>query len=58
MKDIIQLSDTLYEASKSIRILRNISWDAKVSRAFFANKAQKLPTVEYPKTQSGESLGK
>ncbi len=55
MKDIIQLSDTLYEASKSIRILRNISWDAKVSQEFFANKAQKLPQVEYPKVDVSET---
>lgn len=56
MKDIIKLSDTLYEASKSIRILRSISWDSKVAEAFFSNKGQKLPVVEYPKVDVSETL--
>jgi len=55
MQDIINLSDTLYEASKSIRILRNISWDASVAKEFFANKAQKLPKVTYPKVDVSET---
>jgi len=56
MKDIIALSDTLYEASKSIRILRNISWDSKVADQFFADKARKLPVVDYPKVDVSETL--
>ena len=56
MKSIIDLSDTLYEASKSIRILRNISWDASVAKEFFANKGQKLPIVEYPKVDVSETF--
>lgn len=55
MKEIIKLSDTLYEASKSIRILRNISWESKVADQFFAQKAQKLPEVEYPKVDVSET---
>lgn len=55
MQDIIKLSDTLFEASKSIRILRNISWEAKVENQFFADKAQKLPTVVYPKVDVSET---
>jgi len=57
MKDIIELSDTLYEASKSIRILRNVSWDASVADTFFAHKAQKLPEVSYPKVDVSETHG-
>ena len=56
MQDIIKLSDTLYEASKSIRILRNISWEPNVAADFFANKAQKLPVVSYPKVDVSETL--
>lgn len=55
MQDIIQLSDLLFEASKSIRILRNISWEPSVSHEFFANKAQKIPNVTYPKIDVSET---
>ena len=56
MKEIIELSDTLYAASRSIRILRNISWNPKVADQFFADKEQKLPKVEYPKVEVSETL--
>lgn len=55
MQDIIKLSDLLFEASKSIRILRNISWQPSVADAFFAQKAQKLPEVSYPKVDVSET---
>ena len=56
MQDIVKLSDTLFEASKSIRILRNISWSPKVADQFFADKAQKLPVVNYPKVDVSETF--
>ena len=55
MNDIIELSDILYEASKSIRILRNVAWGPEVAETFFANKAQKLPEVSYPKIDVSET---
>ena len=56
MQDIVKLSDTLFEASKSIRILRNISWSPKVADQFFADKGQKLPGVNYPKVDVSETF--
>ena len=56
MQDIVKLSDTLFEASKSIRILRNISWSPKVADQFFADKTQKLPVVNYPKVDVSETF--
>ena len=44
---IIKISDQLYEASRHIRILRNINWPSKTRKEFLANKGQKLPQVEY-----------
>ena len=41
------MSDQLYEASKQIRILRNIDWPAEVKEQFFKNKETKLPIIEY-----------
>ena len=56
MQDIIKLSDLLFEASQSIRILRNISWAPKVGDQFLADKAQKLPVVDYPKVDVSETF--
>lgn len=55
-KEIIALSDALYEASKSIRILRSVSWDLSVREEFFKNKAQVLPSVTYPTYDPTDSL--
>ncbi len=55
-QQISQLSKQLYKASKSIRILRHISWPPQVRDAFFANNAQKLPSVEYPKFDPSNTL--
>jgi len=46
---VIKISDQLYEASKSIRILRNVNWPLGVKEAFFKSKKEKLPQVTYPK---------
>ncbi len=45
---IIKISDQLYTASKSIRILRNINWPATVRKEFLASGGTKLPQVTYP----------
>ena len=53
---IIAISDQLYEASKSIRILRNINWPLAVREDFFRRKAQKLPEVKYQSIDPTETL--
>ena len=55
-KEIISLSDALYEASKSIRILRSINWDLSVREDFFRNNAEVLPKVTYPKYDPTDTL--
>ena len=55
-KKIIALSDQLYNASKSIRILRSINWDSNIRETFFKHKAQKLPEVSYPKFDPEDAL--
>lgn len=45
---IRRLSDLLYQASRSLRVLSHISWDASVRETFFAQKARELPKVSYP----------
>lgn len=55
-KKLIDLSDHLYEASKSIRILRSINWSPQVMTDFFANNGEKLPDVSYPSYDSSETL--
>lgn len=55
---VINISDHLYEASKSIRILRNISWPLDVRETFFQQGAQVLPEVTYPTIDISETLEK
>jgi len=50
------LSDQLYEASRSIRILRHIAWPEKVKEQFFAKNATTLPSVDYPKFDASAIL--
>ncbi len=45
---LIEVSDDLYQASRSIRILRSINWPAQVMYDFFNNNASKIPVVQYP----------
>jgi uncharacterized protein (TIGR02421 family) len=43
-----RLSDEIVALQKPIRILKAINWDPKVHARFFADKARRLPRVEYP----------
>jgi uncharacterized protein (TIGR02421 family) len=42
-----EVSAEILEAQRPIRVLRAISWDAEVERAFFASGARELPRPEY-----------
>ena len=56
-----EISDLLYQASRSIRILRNIAWPVGIKEAFLASGGTVMPTVEYPKydpTNTHEALKK
>ena len=44
---IRDVSDQLLALTEHVKILRNIAWPESVERDFFANKAQKLPQVQY-----------
>lgn len=55
-EQVIAISDQLYQASKSIRILRNVNWHSSVREEFFRNKAQKSPVVSYPVIDSSDTL--
>lgn len=46
----------LYLASRSIRILTNVSWPNHVREKFFAQGAKELPVVEYPEFDPSEAL--
>ena len=42
-----EVSAEILEAQRPIRVLRAISWDESVERAFFASGARELPRPEY-----------
>lgn len=42
------VSDLLYRATQSIRILSHVSWGNEVREQFFADGARELPVVSYP----------
>ena len=42
---IRRIARLLYEASRSIRILRSVDWPPEVKEAFFAKDAKELPKV-------------
>lgn len=42
------VSNLLFEASHSIRILSHVSWNASIRERFFACQAKELPEVSYP----------
>ena len=44
---IRQTARLLYEASRSIRILRTIAWPSGVKEEFFAQSTKELPNVSY-----------
>ncbi len=52
MKDrkqkITEACDSLYAATRSIRILTHLSWKPQIREQFFANDAKELPQVTYP----------
>lgn len=45
---IEHVSNLLFEASQSIRILSHVSWGSSVREQFFAQGAKELPVVTYP----------
>lgn len=53
---IIKISDQLYRASKSIRILRNISWPTSVREDFLRKKGEAMPIVNYQPINPSEAL--
>ncbi len=53
---LIKISDQLYKASQSIRILRNVNWHSSVREEFFAKGEQSLPQVEYPVIEIADTL--
>lgn len=53
---IRNISDLLYQASRSLRVLSHLGWDASVKQQFFANNAQELPDVSYTKYDATEAL--
>ena len=50
------VSDLLYKASRSIRILSHISWPNSVRDKFFASGARELPDVAYAPYDASEPL--
>ncbi len=44
---IRKAASLLYQASRSIRVLRTIAWSDEVKEEFFAKNAQELPQVSY-----------
>jgi uncharacterized protein (TIGR02421 family) len=55
-KRIGRVSDLLFKATRTIRILSHISWPASVRDDFFSNGANALPEVRYAPYDPGESL--
>lgn len=49
-------SDSLYQASRSLRVLSHLSWDASVKQQFFADGAKELPVVSCEKFDATETL--
>ncbi len=47
---IRQIASLLYQASRSIRVLRSIDWPPEVKAEFFAKGAKELPQVSYRPT--------
>lgn len=53
---IRDVSDLLYKASRSLRVLSHLRWDASVKQQFFANGAKALPEVSYAKFDASKTL--
>lgn len=57
-KYVREVSNLLYDASRSIRILRNIAWPNSAREEFFRKNAQRLPEVQYPDYDPSDALQK
>lgn len=55
---VINISNHLYDASRSIRILRNVAWPQRIKEDFFRNHGEKLPQVTYLSIDPTETLQK
>jgi len=55
---LINISDHLYDASRSIRILRSVAWSSSIKEEFFRQKCEVLPKVTYPTIDPTETLQK
>ena len=53
-KRLSEVSETLYDISRQVRILGHLSWPKAVRYKFFHSGSQKLPEVEYPRFESSE----
>lgn len=53
---ISEAATKLYRASQTVRILTTIGWPQRHREEFLANKAEKLPEIDYPPFDTGETL--
>ncbi|HMO93086.1 MAG TPA: flavohemoglobin expression-modulating QEGLA motif protein [Pirellulaceae bacterium] len=51
-----RVCQTIYDLSKSIRVLTQISWPLQVRHEFFANQAQQIPRVDYAPFEASDLL--
>jgi uncharacterized protein (TIGR02421 family) len=54
---IRHVSDLLYRATRSVRILSHISWPSRIREEFLARGARELPTLKYPTFDPAAPLG-
>ena len=47
-KRLSKLSQLVYKASKTVKILRHLAWPLDVKNNFFKENCQKLPIYTYP----------
>ena len=53
---IRRVSDLLYQATKSIRILTHVGWPSNIRDDFFKKGARELPVVSYPEYDGSKPL--
>ena len=53
---IRQVSNLLYSATQSIRILSHVGWDDSVRTQFFEKGARELPIVSYPEFDASKPI--
>ena len=51
---ISQINDDLYQLSKGLRILTQISWSSEIRETFFRGGCQRIPVVTYPQFDGQE----